>query len=234
MTASGRFNNVAVDIDDHLGTSLDGTHTFSRFNPSAGAVYRASDAVSLFARYSESNRAPTAAELSCADPDEPCRVSNAFVSDPPLEQAVARSVEAGLRGRWSGGGGSRQLTWSAAAYRTRIADDILFIASPKLIGTGYFQNAGDTSRVGVEVELNGRVARFDWYASYGLVEATFESPLELPGSDEANDAATEDGAIVVEPGDRLPGIPRHSFKAGVRQGITRTWDVALARHRSSR
>ena len=54
------------------------------------------------------------------------------------------------------------------------------------------------------LELNGRVARFNWYASYGLVEATFESPLELPGSDEANDAATEDGSIVVEPGDRLP------------------------------
>ena len=63
VTATGRFNNVAVDIDDHFGTSLDG-----RFNPSAGAVYRASDAVSLFARYSESNRAPTAAELSCARP----------------------------------------------------------------------------------------------------------------------------------------------------------------------
>ncbi len=57
------------------------------------------------------------------------------------------------------------------------------------------------------LELNGRVARFNGYASYGLVEATFESPLELPGSDEANDAATEDGSIVVEPGGRLP---RHS------------------------
>ena len=227
VIASGRFNNVGVDIDDHLGSSLDGSHSFSRFNPSAGAVFRASDAVSVFARYSESNRAPTAAELSCADPDEPCRVPNAFVSDPPLEQAVARSVEAGLRGRWTGGGGSRQLSWSAAAFRTRIADDILFIASPKLIGTGYFQNAGDTSRLGAEVELNGRIARFGWYASYGLVEATFESPLELPGSDEANDAATEDGSILVAPGDRLPGIPRHSFKAGIRQGITRAWDVAL-------
>lgn len=31
----------------------------------------------------------------------------------------------------------------------------------------------------------------------------------------------------MEPGDRLPGIPRHSFKAGVRQGITRAWDVSL-------
>ena len=227
VVASGRFNSVGIDIDDHLGTSLDGTHAFSRFNPSAGAVFRASDTVSVFARYSESNRAPTAAELSCADPDEPCRVPNAFVSDPPLEQAVARSVEAGLRGRWTAGGGSRQISWSAAAFRTRIADDILFIASPELIGTGYFQNAGDTSRLGAEVELNGRIARFGWYASYGLVEATFESPLELPGSDEANDAATEDGSILVAPGDRLPGIPRHSFKAGIRQGITRAWDVAL-------
>ena len=227
LTASGRFNNVAVGIDDHLGSSLDGAHTFSRFNPSAGAVFRASGGVSLFARYSESNRAPTAAELSCADPDEPCRIPNAFVSDPPLEQAVARSLEAGLRGRWTGGGGSRQLTWSAAAYRTRVADDILFIASPELIGTGYFQNAGDTSRIGADIELNGRIARFGWHASFGLVEATFESPLELPGSNEVNDAATEEGTIAVEPGDRLPGIPRHSFKAGIRQGITRAWDVAL-------
>ncbi|MCY4074676.1 MAG: TonB-dependent receptor [Acidobacteria bacterium] len=227
VIASGRFNSVGIDIDDHLGSSLDGRHSFSRFNPSAGAVFRASDTVSVFARYSESNRAPTAAELSCADPDEPCRVPNAFISDPPLEQAVARSVEAGLRGRWTAGGGSRHVSWSAAAFRTRIADDILFIASPELIGTGYFQNAGDTSRLGAEVELNGRIARFGWYASYGLVEATFESPLELPGSDEVNDAATEDGSILVEPGDRLPGIPRHSFKAGIRQGITRAWDVAL-------
>ena len=227
VTASGRFHNVEVDIDDHLGSSLDGTHAFSRFNPSAGAVFQASDGVSLFARYSESNRAPTAAELSCADPDEPCRVPNAFVSDPPLEQAVARSLEAGLRGRWAGVGDAREVTWSAAAYRTRIGDDILFIASPELLGTGYFQNAGDTLRLGLDLELNGRIGRFGWYGSYGLVEATFESPLELPGSAEANDAATGDGTIRVEPGDRLPGIPRHSFKAGGRQQITRAWDVTL-------
>ena len=227
VTASGRFNSVAADIADHLGSSLDGAHTFSRFNPSAGAVFRASNAVSLFARYSESNRAPTAAELSCADPNEPCRIPNAFVSDPPLDQAVARSVEAGLRGRWTGGGGSREVTWSATAYRTRIADDILFIASPELIGTGYFQNAGDTSRIGTDMELNGRIVRFGWFASYGLVEATFESPLALPGIEETNDAVTEDGSIAVEPGDRLPGIPRHSFKAGARQAITRAWDVTL-------
>ena len=133
---------------------------------------------------------------------------------------MARSVEAGVRGRWGSG------EWSVTAYRTGINDDILFIASPELIGTGYFQNAGDTARLGFDVELSGRVARTSWYASFGLVEATFESPLLLPGDEEVNDAADDDG-LRVAPGDRLPGIPRYSLKAGIRQGLTEDWDVAL-------
>ncbi len=220
LTVSGRYNRANIDIVDRLGTSLDGAHAFARFNPAVGAVFQAGGAA-VFARYSESNRAPTAAELSCADPAEPCRVPNAFVSDPPLEQVVARSVEGGLRGRWAEG------NWSLTAYRTGIADDILFIASPELIGTGYFQNAGDTRRVGLDLELSGRHARTGWYVGYGLLDATFQSPLELPGDDEVNDAASEAGAIAVEPGDRLPGIPRHSLKAGIRQWLTDAWDAAV-------
>ena len=225
VTVSGRYNRARIDVTDRLGTSLDGAHAFGRFNPAVGAVYQADADTAVFARYSESNRAPTAAELSCADPAEPCRVPNAFVSDPPLEQAVARSVEVGVRGRWATG--SARGDWSVTAWRSRIDDDILFIASPELIGTGYFQNAGATARSGLDVELRGRLARTRWYASYGLVDATFESPLRLPGDDEVNDAASEDGAIAVAPGDRLPGIPRHGFKAGARQDLTDAWDLAV-------
>ncbi len=226
LTVSGRFNHARIEIADRLGTSLDGEHTFSRFNVGAGLVHQFSDAVSVFGRYAESNRAPTAAELSCADPAEPCRVPNAFISDPPLEQAVARSVEGGLRGRVVDASRWR-INWSVAVYHTAIADDILFVASPELIGTGYFQNAGDTRRVGLDAELNGQVDRLGWFASYGLVDATFQSPLELPGDDEVNDAATEGGFVAVEPGDRMPGVPRHSFKAGIRYALTDAWDVML-------
>jgi iron complex outermembrane receptor protein len=225
LTASGRFNHARVSIADRLGTSLDGRHRFSRFNPGIGLVFQAHDAVTLFGRYSESNRAPTAAELSCADPAEPCRVPNAFVSDPPLEQAVARSVEGGLRGRWTRG--AANLDWSASVYRTRINDDILFVASPALIGTGFFQNAGDTLRVGLDVDVRGQIDRVGWYLGYGLVEATFESALALPGNPQVNDAATDEGFLVVSPGDRLAGIPRHSLKAGVGVGLTSAWNVAL-------
>ena len=224
VTVSGRYNRAGIDIADQLGTSLDGSHTFGRFNPAVGAVFQTDENTSFFARYSESNRAPTAAELSCADPAEPCRVPNAFISDPPLEQAVARSFDVGVRGRWRADPGRGE--WSIAAYRTRIDDDILFVASPELIGTGYFQNAGVTARSGLDVELSGNVARSAWYLSYGLVDATFESPLLLPGDEEVNDAATDEG-VAVAPGDRLPGIPRHSLKAGVRQDLTDAWDLAL-------
>jgi outer membrane receptor protein involved in Fe transport len=210
LTASGRFNDVHVDIVDRLGTSLNGEHRFSRFNPGVGVVVQLADAVSVFGRYSA---------------EEPCRVPNAFVSDPPLEQAVARSVEGGARGRWSVGG--RSLEWSVAVYRTGIRDDILFVASPQLIGTGFFQNAGDTRRAGMDAEASGQVDRFGWFASYGLVNATFESPLELPSNPRINDAANADGNIEVQAGDRLPGIPRHSFKGGVGYAIVPAWDVAV-------
>ena len=226
LTVSGRFNHARIDIADRLGTSLDGEHAFSRFNVGAGAVHQFSDAVSLFGRYGESNRAPTAAELSCADPAEPCRVPNAFLSDPPLEQAVARSVEAGLRGRVLNAS-RRRVNWSVAVYHTAIADDILFVASHELIGSGYFQNAGDTRRVGLDAELNGLVDRLGWYASYGLVDATFQSPLDLPSDEKVNAAATAGGFVAVEPGDRIPGIPRHSFKAGIRYALSDAWDVML-------
>ena len=183
------------------------------------------DAVSVFGRYTESNRARTAAELSCADPDEPCRVPNAFISDPPLAQAVARSVEGGARGR-AGDAHGQDVEWSATVYRTRIADDILFIASPELRGTGFFQNGGDTLRVGLDGELSGRIDRVGWFASYGLVQATFESPLTLPSNEAVNDAASEEGTIAVAPGDRLPGIPRHSLKAGAGVALSSASDIA--------
>ena len=135
-------------------------------------------------------------------------------------------MEGGARGR-AGGSNGQRVEWSATVYRTRIADDILFVASPELRGTGFFQNGGDTLRVGLDAELSGSIDRVDWFASYGLVQATFESPLTLPSNAAINDAVTAAGTIAVAPGDRLPGIPRHSVKAGVGVALTSAWDVAV-------
>ncbi|WP_245619818.1 TonB-dependent receptor [Methylomicrobium agile] len=49
----------------------------------------------MYGSYGESSRVPTPMELSCADPNDPCRLPNAFVSDPPLDQVVAKTWEGG-------------------------------------------------------------------------------------------------------------------------------------------
>jgi outer membrane receptor protein involved in Fe transport len=231
LHVSARLNWFDTKLDDRQGDALDGDHSFVRLNPSVGLTYQIIEPLTVFASYGEANRAPTASELACADPDEPCRLPNAFVADPPLEQVVSRSVELGVRARL-GDGPRPWLEASLAAFGARNQDDILFIAGSR-VGTGYFQNAGDTQRIGLELALaidRGPVA---FYASYTILRATFESELELPG--DANPRATpngeEEGAgeeeeeeegeeeegrtLEVAKGSRIPGLPTHSVKAGV-------------------
>lgn len=225
VTFAGRYNIAEVSLDDQFGTELDGDHSFSRFNPALGAAYNVTDNVNIYGGYSESNRAPTPVELSCADPDEPCRVPNAFVSDPPLKQVVSRSVELGARGSLPDVDGITSLKWSAAAFGSRNYDDIIFVSAGPTVGSGFFQNAGITQRLGTEVGLRGTAGFLRWYLNYAFVNATFESHLTI--SSPNNPAADANGEIMVEPGDRIPGIPQHTAKIGAGTDITDDWSVSL-------
>ena len=97
---SGRYNQTSVRNRDRIQPgggpgSLDGDHQFRRFNPAAGVTFSPSRAVNVYAGYSEGSRAATSIELGCADPDEPCKLPNAMAGDPPLNQVVTRTWEAG-------------------------------------------------------------------------------------------------------------------------------------------
>ncbi len=223
VTVSGRFNHVAVDLsifDYDDGSWESESHTFRRFNPAVGLTHRLSGDLAVYGGYREGNRAPTAAELGCADPEEPCRLPNAFVADPPLDQVVVRSVEAGLRGQ-----GSSMLgvfAWDLSTYASINDDDIIFVAVPETgsqPGLGYFQNYGETRRVGIDGQIGGRFNRWDWTANYSYVKATFGADGELPGANhpEGRELEGDEEAkiIDVESGDTIPGIPEHSLKFGV-------------------
>jgi outer membrane receptor protein involved in Fe transport len=214
LTLSGRMNWFRIRLRDReQGGALNGHHTFARFNPAAGLTYSPTEGLVLYANYSEANRAPTAAELSCADPEAPCRLPNAFLSDPPLEQVATRSVELGARWHHHVGDGA-ELSASLAAFGARNRRDILFVAG-SLVGTGYFRNAGTTQRAGLEAALSARFGRVEPYLRYELLRATFESSLVLPGDNHPNATETEEGnVILVEPGDRIPALPVHSARLG--------------------
>ncbi len=226
LTLSGRWNRTEIELRDQLGTALNGDHSFSRFNPAAGLAYDLTPELNLYAGYSESNRAPTAMELTCADPDDPCRLPNAFLSDPPLEQVVAKTWEAGLRGSLAG------LAWHLGLFQTTNQDDILFISAGALTNEGYFDNVGKTLRRGLELNLNGKLVdnRLDWFLSYTWLKATFEETLNLPS---ANNPFAVAGEITVEPGDRLPGLPENLLKAGLTYRLTSKLSLGLDAQYSS-
>lgn len=214
LTLSGRYNRSSINNHDLIipeggPGSLNGEYVFQRFNPAIGVTFRPWNRLNAYASYTEGNRAPTSIELGCADPNTPCKLPNALAGDPPLEQVVTRTVEAGLRGGVEG-----KLNWSAGWFRADNRQDILFVASEQT-GFGYFKNFGRTLRQGMKFDLDGRLWRFSLGGSYNFLDATFQSPELVNGSgNSANDAGARglEGLIEIDPGAQIPLIPRHIFK----------------------
>ena len=172
LTLAGRYDNTRIRLTDRTGENpdLNGSHDFDRFNPAVGLTFHATPKVKLFASYSESARAPTAVELACASEDAPCSLPNAFLADPPLEQVVAKSVEAGVDGSFE-----HQLRWHLGAFQTVNHDDILFqTTGGAQANVGFFQNVGDTRRAGVELNVSQDLSRVSWFLNYTYLDATFE------------------------------------------------------------
>jgi len=211
LTISGRYNDSDVILRDRIGTALSGDHHFERLNPAIGFTVELNDRISFYAGYNESNRAPSPVELTCADEDDPCRLPNAFLADPPLNQVVAETFEAGVRGNWNTG------NWHTGVFRTTNKDDILFISAGALTNEGYFDNVGRTRRDGFELNVNGESeGGLTGSLNYTYLDATFLETLAVPSP---NSPAAVDGEVIVSPGDRLPLIPRHLFKGGLRTSI---------------
>jgi iron complex outermembrane receptor protein len=198
-------------MDDLTGASpdLNLRHRFDRFDPAAGLAFRAARGLTAYGGYAEANRAPTPLELGCSDPSRPCLLEDALVSDPPLKQVVARSVEAGVRAERLLGG---RLTLSADAYAIDADDDILPLPSV-LIGRGSYANAPRTQRRGIELAAAFRQGPVSAFANYGLVEATYQFTGALPSPNAP--FADAQGLVPIRPGDRIGGIAPQTLKAGV-------------------
>ena len=224
LTFSGRLNNTMIELADQSGErpELNGEHDYFRFNPAVGLTYRPNENMSLYGGYNESSRAPTPIELACndrvfniaraaaiADGEDPddiefeCRLPNAFLADPPLEQVVTKSFEIGARGNING------VNYHVGFFHSENNNDILFQTTGR--ATGLFANVDKTRRLGFESAFNGSVGKLDWFLAYSYLEATFEDDFEVLSP---NHPFEDDGEIDVESGDRIPGLPKHSLKLG--------------------
>jgi outer membrane receptor protein involved in Fe transport len=222
LTVSGRYNQFRVNNTDNLiplagPGSLTGDYTFQRFNPAVGLTWSPISSVNAYARFAQGSRAPTSIELGCADPANPCALPNAFAADPPLQQVVTDTWEVGLRGKLAISE-VRNLKWNVGAFRDENHNDILFVSSP-VLGTGYFQNFAKTLREGFDADVDGRIGPVTWGLDYTFLSATYQSFEILNGSgNNTSDSALSgypglNGNIYVDPGDRIPLIPKNSGKA---------------------
>jgi outer membrane receptor protein involved in Fe transport len=228
LTLSGRYDNTKIQLRnagafiDANGNGIDdleGNHDYSRFNPAVGLTYQFTPILNVYAGYNEASRTPTPVELACASATAPCWLPNTFVADPPLHQVVAKTYEAGLRGHLE------DVQWNFGGFQTTNSNDIIFQATGGISGNqGFFANVGDTRRSGVEVAASGTWRALSWFANGSFVRAIFLDPFisSSPAHPDAVDLNGDGQAreVEVKSGDRIPGIPEYSVRAGADYRLT--------------
>ena len=233
VTAGGRFNIAQIGLTDEIGNDpgLNGSHVYSRFNPTFGATYKVTPNVTVYGDYAEANRAPTPLELGCADPMRPCLIDNALVGDPNLQQVVSHTFEAACAATSTSQTDALQLEPSAPT--TRSTSTTSSPSRARFPATSIFRMRGNTLRQGVEADASYKLDRWNVYANFTYVDATFRNALTL--SSPNNPFADANGNIFVTPGDHLTGIPDYRFKAGADYQITDALEIRRRpqRHRQS-
>jgi outer membrane receptor protein involved in Fe transport len=204
LNLGGRFNRdhiVMEDLIDDGEGSLDGNHRFTQFNPALGVDIAIDEQSQLNFAISQSSRTPSPAELSCADEDDPCRLPNGFVADPPLDQVVTQTIEANYTTRID------NIDLMLNVFHSRSKDDIIFQQAGSVASRGYFINVDETQRQGVEFSVGSTWEKLTYRLNYNYLNATYEStftsfsPFNPQGPDR-----------LVTPGDKIPGQPEHLVK----------------------
>ncbi|MDN3519461.1 TonB-dependent receptor [Aquisalimonas lutea] len=175
--------------------SLD--RSYSAVNPKLGALFRASDTVTVFGNLSRSYEPPTFIELLANSGSTPDQGPNAVVAA-PLDAQDAVTLEVGARGRAGDG------EWSLAAYNTWVDSELL--TSEALFGAvGITTNYGSPT-IHRGVELGGRVP-------VAAALATEGDRLTLALAYEWSDFFFDGGRFE---GNRIAGVPEHRLQGRLR------------------
>jgi iron complex outermembrane receptor protein len=210
-TAALRFDRIAHDIAD---TSPDapgnatGNAIFSAWIPAAGVSWTIAPHWLVSTSWTAGFRAPAFLELTCADPAAPCVGLQAGLGPDPtltsLRPVRSRSLEAGVSGSPFAG-----LTATLTAFRADLRDDIYSVVAPGTTRV-YFQNVGETRRMGLETALRLEQGAFEVEAGYAYTRATFRGNFTLATP------RTPDGTETVRPGAQLPLTPNHHLRLEAR------------------
>lgn len=201
---SGAYNHSNLDLEDQIGTELNGSHRFSNFSGALGFYYLIRKNWMIHGTINTTTRNPTAVEVSCADPDAPCRLPNAFLSDPPLETVRASTLQLGWNYQ------DNRLKLGMTVFRTRVTNDIYFVSAGPFRGAGFFDNIGNTQRIGWENTFSiNWTKQLKTTINYTLLKATFQDAFTISSPNHPNEM---NGEIAVEKDDHIALIPNHNLQ----------------------
>lgn len=130
-------------------TGFDGDHSDTLLNWKIGAVYKADDAVSLYANWAVSQQPPGGSNFALSD-------SVSSLDNPNMDPQKARTIEVGTKWAFL----DDALAFNLALFKTEVTNEITGNAND-----GYFQN-GRKSVQGAELSVVGNITD-NWLISAG-------------------------------------------------------------------
>lgn len=183
FSLGARFDRVELKVDDRYFEDGDqsGERTFNEWSGSAGLSYRYRPQHQIYINTGTAFETPTFAEF--ANP-----AGGGF--NPAVEPQKAWNREVGLRGYMA----PLAMDYDLALFSVRVRDELVPFDEG---GRTFYQNAGDTSRDGVELALGWQLAD-QWRLDSALTLARYEfDSFATPG--ERFD------------GNRIPGLPEQTW-----------------------
>jgi iron complex outermembrane recepter protein len=195
LSAGGRYDRVEFDVTDRFfadGDNDSGERTLDSWNGNLGASWFVSEALVPYATVSTAFETPTTTELAN-------RPDGGGGFNQELGPQRAWNYEIGARGRVA-----PMVEYSASAFVTRVSDAIVQFS--EVGGRAFFRNAGKTHNDGFELGLSvSPLPHLRFNAAYTFADYTFADYSFLDGAE-----------TVVLDGNRLPGVPKHFARFGLR------------------
>ena len=186
LTRDAQSRSTAAQLDQD----------WSFATPKIGVNWAATPSTRLWANVSRSQEAPTFWEIVGATvaPNSPATASAELIR---LNMQRATTLELGGTGRW--GEGAQAVQWTAAVYRSVLADELISTTDANGIKVGTYNYRGGTRHQGIEAGVSGS-------------QRLGAGALDFRGSWTYSDFRFRGGEYA---GKQMAGVPRHLINAEV-------------------
>jgi iron complex outermembrane recepter protein len=199
LTLGARKSSVQLTSNDYFladGSNGTGQITYGATNPVLGAVWSVADTVNVYANWGKGFETPTLSEVAYR------QVGTTVVGEFNPGLAAANSKHSEVGAKWQV---SKTTRVDAALFSIRTAGEL--VPQRTSSGQSVFQNAGATSRKGLELSARSQFSeQWSALAAYTYTDAEFAS---------AYSRVIGTATTTIAKGNSLPAVPRQLLNASL-------------------